>query len=200
MTAFYRVRCHTLMTCIFTLILSVSASFANAESKPWTLKKDSSSITFFTVKNSTIGEVHKFTDFSGSIDKGMAKVIIKPDSVNSNIDIRNERMREFLFETKMYPTIEITAEVADILKKIESGFSSQTISAKLSLHGITKDIEIQAAISKVGNQIRVSNTQAIVISASDYTMGDGIKKLAELAGVKIVWSVPVDVDLVFTQE
>lgn len=200
MTAFYRVKYHTLATCIFTLILSISASFANAESKPWSLQKENSSITFFTVKNSTIGETHQFTDFSGSIMKGMAKVTIKPDSVSSNIDIRNERMREFLFETKMYPTIDITANVADLLKSIQSGFLLQSIPAKLSLHGVTKDIQIQAAISKVGNQIRVSSAQSIVINAADFAMGDGIKKLAELAGVEIVWSVPVNIDLIFTQE
>ena len=200
MTAFYREQCHTLVTCIFTLILSVSASFANAESKPWTLQKESSSINFFTVKNSTIGETHQFTDFSGSIVKGMAKITIKPDSVSSNIDIRNERMREFLFETKMYPTIEITANVADLLKNIQPGLSSQSIPAKLALHGVTKDIQIQAAVSAVGNQLRVSSAEAIIINAADFAMGDGIKKLAELAGVEIVWSVPVNVDLLFTQQ
>jgi len=200
MTAFYREQRHTLATCIFTLILSVSASFTNAESKPWTLQKESSNINFVTIKNSTIGETHHFTDFSGSIAKGMAKVTIKPDSVSSNIDIRNERMREFLFETKMYPTIDITANVADLIKNIQPGISSQSIAAKLSLHGVTKDIQIQAAVSVIGNQIRVSSAEAIIISATDFAMGDGIKKLAELAGVEIVWSVPVNVDLLFTQK
>lgn len=200
MTAFYREQCHTLATCIFTLILSVSASFASAESKSWTLQKESSTINFVTIKNSTIGETHHFTDFSGSIVKGMAKIIIKPDSVSSNIDIRNERMREFLFETKMYPTIDITANVANLIKNIQPGISSQSIPAKLSLHGVTKEIQIQAAVSVVGNQIRVSSAEAIIINATDFSMGDGIKKLAELAGVEIVWSVPVNVDLLFTQE
>lgn len=199
MTAFYREQCHTLATCIFTLLLSVSAALANAESKPWALQKESSNINFITIKNNTIGETHHFTDFSGSIVKGMAKVTIKPDSVSTNIDIRNERMREFLFKTKMYPTIDITANVADMLKNIQPGLSSQSIPAKLSLHGVTKDILIQAAVSVVGNQIRVSTAEAIVINATDFAMGDGIKKLAELAGVEIVWSVPVNVDLLFTQ-
>lgn len=200
MTAFYREQCHTLATCIFTLILSVSASFSHAESTLWTLQKESSSINFFTVKNSTIGETHQFADFSGSIVKGMAKVTIQPDSVSSNIDIRNERMREFLFETKMYPTIDITADVANLLKNIQPGLTSQSLPAKLSLHGVTKDIQIRAAVSVVGKDLRVSSVEAVIINATDYAMGGGIKKLGELAGVEIVWSVPVNFDLLFTQE
>lgn len=200
MTAFYQEQCRTLVTCILTLILSVSASFTHAESKPWTLQKESSSINFFTVKNSAIGETHQFVDFSGSIVKGMAKVTIQPDSVSSNIDIRNERMREFLFETKMYPTIDITADVATLIKNIQPGLLSQSIPAKLSLHGVTKDIQIRAAVSVVGKNLRVSSVEAVIINATDYAMDGGIKKLGELAGVEIVWSVPVSFDLLFTQE
>ena len=75
------------------------------------------------------------------------------------------------------------------------------IPARLSLHGVTKDIEINAGISRIRKHMRVSSVQSIVINANDFTMVEGIKKLAELAGgIDIVWSVPVNFDLIFTKD
>ena len=59
-----------------------------------------SSLYFVSAKNSHVVETHTFTALSGAIsEEGVATLRITLDSVESGIAIRNERMRNMLFET-----------------------------------------------------------------------------------------------------
>ena len=77
------------------LTLCASTVFA----ADWTLDAESSRLAFGSVKNSYIGEVHTFENLAGAVsDDGTVTVTIPLTDVQTNIDIRNERMGEHVFE------------------------------------------------------------------------------------------------------
>ena len=190
-----------LLLSLSTALLATSSIAVNAAN--WQLAKDESTISFFSVKKGKIGETHTFTDFSGEINKGKAAVTIKADSVDTNVPIRNDRAREFLFETGIYPTISISSDVGDALKTASKGATSKlSIPATLSLHGVEKEVSLDVSITRNGKgAITVSNSKPVVIKAADYNMDAGVLKLAELVGgIPIASAVPVSFVLTFKKD
>lgn len=165
----------------------------------WQLDSAQSSIGFFTIKKGTIGEWHVFTDFNGSIKEGNAVIVVKPDSIDSKVGIRDERMREFLFETGIYPTIKITADVKSLLASTKKGkVRLLELPASLSLHGVTKKITLKASLSKTRKGILFSSVEPVVVRAADFNMKKGVVKLSELVGgIPIASTVPVTYTLLF---
>jgi polyisoprenoid-binding protein YceI len=188
-----------------TVLLSIStlSSHAAGHGAKWELVKSESSISFVSVKKGSIGEAHIFTDFSGIIDHNQATVSIKPDSVDTRIPIRNERAREFLFKTGIYPTIKISSDVASAmaaLKKGETGIVE--LPASLSMLGVTKEVSLSVSVIRNGKKsISVASIKPIIIKASDFKMEAGVAKLGELAGgISIATAVPVSFILTVTKQ
>ena len=66
----------------------------------WTLDNAGSRLSFVSIKATNVAEVHTFDALSGSVGgDGHARVVIQLASVNTLIPIRDERMREMLFQT-----------------------------------------------------------------------------------------------------
>ncbi|MFT6407418.1 MAG: polyisoprenoid-binding protein YceI [Arenicella sp.] len=185
-------------------IIGVSAC-AQAETDTaatqWALDSANSRVNFISIKKGNIGESHIFTDVSGTINGGTASIVIKPDSVDTRVPIRNQRMRDFLFETGIYPSIEVGADVNSLLSQLEVGSSLiASVPASLSMHGVSKDLDLQLRINKLSpSSLIVSSTQPVLIRAADYNMIDGIAKLSTLVNnLAIAESVPVSFSLQFT--
>ncbi len=183
-------------------LLFLFSTYANAQTQDsaarWALNTEKSEVNFISIKKGNIAETHVFNDISGHILNGKAQFTIKPDSVDSRVPIRNERMREFLFETNVYPTIEINANVGDLVSSLKPGQSNMmTIPASLSMHGATKEIKLETRLSVINaNTIVVSSTQPVLIRAADFDMVDGITKLASLVNnLAIAETVPVNFSL-----
>lgn len=183
-------------------LLFLFSTYANAQTQDsaarWALNTEKSEVNFISIKKGNIAETHVFNDISGHILNGKAQFTIKPDSVDSRVPIRNERMREFLFETNVYPTIEINANVGDLVRSLKPGQSNMmTIPASLSMHGATKEIKLETRLSVINaNTIVVSSTQPVLIRAADFDMVDGITKLASLVNnLAIAETVPVNFSL-----
>jgi len=133
-------------------LLFLFSTYANAQTQDsaarWALNTEKSEVNFISIKKGNIAETHVFNDISGHILNGKAQFTIKPDSVDSRVPIRNERMREFLFETNIYPTIEINANVGDLVRSLKPGQSNMmTIPASLSMHGATKEIKLETRLT-----------------------------------------------------
>lgn len=187
---------------VSTIILLSTSVHSHDEltTKPaaWTLDAQNTRVNFITIKKGNIAESHIFNDVSGSITAGKASITIKPDSVDSKVPIRNERMREFLFETQVYPSIEITANVKDVIGQLDAGNSSLiTIPATLSMHGISKELTLDLRVSKLNNDtLLVASVEPVLVRAADYNMLDGITKLSSLVNkLPIAETVPVNFSL-----
>ncbi|MCX4024919.1 YceI family protein [Endozoicomonas sp. SM1973] len=184
---------------LLPLVLASSAATATAD---WKLSYELSRLNFVSVKKEHVAESHFFTDVQGGVDAvGQVNVVVKLDSVETNIDIRNERMRQYLFETSKHPNAVITGKI-NINKavKLDVGAScKETVKLNLNLHGQTHPLEVDLSVSKLqDNTLLVSSLKPILIDASKYGMTPGIDKLKELAGLNsISFAVPVTFKLVF---
>lgn len=187
---------------LFTLIsVAICGNAETIEPSPtWTLDSANSRVNFISIKKGNIGESHELTDLSGVIINNSPSISIRPDSIESHVPIRNERMRELLFETGLYPTIEVNADVVSQLSDMKSGDSLlATIPASLSMHGVSNTLDLELRISKLNSEtLIVSSTQPVIIRAADYNMVDGIVKLSALVNnLSIAESVPVSFSLQF---
>ena len=176
--------------------------FGPAAWAQWELDSDRSSINFVSVKNSSVGEVHSFGSLVGFIgDDGNVKVVIDLDSVDTLIEIRDERMRELLFESGKFPSAQVTAQVEPaVLDGLrEGGTVNLDLPLELSLHGISKPLLAPVvAVADGAGGVRVYTASPVLLSADDFGLVAGVNALREIAGLKAIsTSVPVTVNLVF---
>lgn len=168
----------------------------------WVLDDDDSRLSFVTVKAGEIAEAHSFAKLSGTVGAdGAASLVIDLASITSNIDVRDGRMREFLFETGTYPTANVSAQIDpaafSALKVGESRLLP--LSATLSLHGVEAPLDAELSVTRIdGDEVKVETASPIIVDAASYGLTDGIAKLQELAGLPgITPQVPVTFSLVF---
>lgn len=185
-----------------TTIVAGLALLAAPLHAAWEVDNERSRVSFVSVKNGSIGEVHHFRSIAGGIDDdGGVQLLIDLDSVETLIPIRNQRLRELLFETVRFPAATLTAAVPAELLALEVGASeSQTMDFTLDLHGRSVDYSIDVAVNRgVDGSVHVALLQPLVVRAQDFELESGIETLREVAGLKsITTAVPVSARLVFS--
>ena len=184
---------------VLSLLLLLPCLAARAD---WELDSTGSSIHFVSIKNESTAEVHSFANLVGFVRAaGNAEVTIELDSVQTLIDIRNERMREMLFETVKFPSATIRANVdPDVLAvAAEGGVLTAELPITLSLHGKEKALTVPVVIvGESDRRLRVFSAQPILVNAADFDLVDGIASLQKVAGLKsIATAVPVTLQLLF---
>lgn len=177
-------------------LLASSSAWAD-----WTLNNDYSRLNFVSVKKNMIGETHHFTRLEGSLaDNGQLKVSIPLASVETLIPIRNERMQKMLFETKLFPTADISAKVDPKHLKLKVGESKIiSVEADVGLHGVNKMVQTEVMISRLANnKLLVASLKPIIVRPADFGLDKGVDKLMAVAKLPgITHSVPVSFVLSF---
>jgi polyisoprenoid-binding protein YceI len=156
-----------------------------------------SQVQFVSIKNNTIGEVSHFETIAGTVtDAGEVEVRVALDSVETNIGIRNERMKKMLFEVGLYPEAVITAQLdADAVAALSSG-GLTNVALKIDLHGQTVTKEAQLNVSVTDQGASATTTQPILLNAAEFGLEGGVTALQEVAGLNAISRViPVTVAL-----
>jgi len=90
-------------------------TIADGHAAGWVLDSELSNISFGSIKNDYVGESHTFGKTSGTVTgDGMVTIKLGLGSVETNIDIRNERMREFVFNNAPNATITAAIDMAEL--------------------------------------------------------------------------------------
>lgn len=170
----------------------------------WQLDNSQSKLHFVSIKSSAVAETHTFKKLVGQMtEQGAASVTIELATVDTKIDIRDQRMNQYLFEAVKFPQAKVTTQVEMAalanLKAGESKTVEQTFN--VDLHGHQISIVTKCLVARLaGNQIRVSSVEPLLVNASQFGLLKGIEKLRELAGLpSIATAVPVTFSLVFTR-
>jgi polyisoprenoid-binding protein YceI len=180
-----------------------SASSSSSVAAPlWSLSTTDSYLNFATTKNTHNLEVHNFTAISGDIsNSGVATLTIDLNTVNTGVALRDQRMRDLLFQTSTYPTATVTVAIpATLLNGLAVGQAAATdISASLNLHGVTGTITTKVSVQKLtSSRILVQSLAPVLVKAGDYSLTDGVEALRAAVGIaSISVAVPVDFALVF---
>ena len=186
------------------LLCFLSLWVAFAAQADWQLNSDKSSLNFVSIKKSAIAEVHSFKQLSGSIKTtGEVELLINLASVDTNIAIRNERMKSLLFEVGKFATANILAKVDGAkLQAMKAGdFYYDDVAMVLGLHGIDKKITAAMSVVKLSDgSIRVSSVRPVIIATQDFALSDGVEALRVVANLPVIsTAVPVTFSAVFTE-
>jgi|GEM_PF-1326347 len=156
---------------------------------------------------SDIAEAHSLSELSGEVsfagDSGEVSLSIDLASVETNIPIRNDRVREFLFEVARFPLATINGQVpADKFLDLAVGNSTTaSVRLMLDLHGEQIPITAEVLALRVAQgRLMVTSTTPIIINAASVGLVEGIDKLQQLASLpSISKAVPVSFVLNFVR-
>jgi len=187
-----------------TLALTIGL-LAGAATADWTLNNDESSLYYLTTKNVHVTEMNTFNQLSGAIDAdGTASVSIDLTSVDTVVEIRDERMREMFFNTDQFPaaTISITFDPA-VLEGMEPGarMVMEDVAAELTLHGTTREMGAGLVVVGLQNGVQVSSLKPIVVRADDFGLASGVEALRAIVNLdNITNNAPVSFTFVFDKD
>ena len=193
-----------------TLIVACATS-SESGSNPnnaWAIDNAQSSLNFVTTKAGQpgvagIGEVQSFKRFSGSFDaSGQIKLMIDLASIDTGIEIRDERLRTMLWNVKATPQATFTAKLsAENLAAIAStDIADVDVAGRLELAAQSKPVTAKLRVSRLGKGKMMVVTRApILINSNDFGLQAGVEALREVMGLNFISaSAPVSFALVLT--
>jgi polyisoprenoid-binding protein YceI len=186
-----------------SLLLAAATVFAACPAfADWTLDNETSQVSFVSVKAGDIAEAHHFTQLSGDLSAdGAARVTIQLASVNTLIPIRDERMREMLFRTDLFPTASLQAKIdMALIEGIDAGDSIAMVTEiMLDLNGKQIPLTADVSVGRLGDStLLVASRKPVILNAASVDLVDGIEALREIAGLpSISKAVPVSFVLTF---
>ena len=190
---------------LMPLALVSLAAFSLPAHADWLLNPQASDLSFVSIKKNSIAETHHFKELSGSIsDAGAFSLSIKLASVDTGIAVRDERMRNMLFDTAMFPSASVSGKTpANDYTSLPPGTSRiENLKFSLDLHG--KNIELTSKVrvtSLSNNKLLISTVQPVIVDASSFDLVAGIEKLREVAQLPAIsTAVPVTLILVFDRQ
>lgn len=167
----------------------------------WKTVDAETSVAFGSIKKDTVGEVHHFNKVTGSVSEdGKLKLDIDLASLETNIDIRNERMTKHVF-LEGAATASLTGEID--MSEINDLKIGETriieIETVLSFVGVENDIDTNMLVARLGeNRVLVSTADFVMLSTEDLEIDPGINKLMELAKLPGITRVtPISARMVF---
>lgn len=194
---FSKIRNHLVFLALSPLLL------VNIAQAQWSLDNDASQLSFVSVKADNVAEVHTFDLMTGSIDAaGNVAISIELASVNTMIDIRNERMQTMLFETAMFPNATISARTdVGAISAMRPGASAvASMEFSLTLHGASNSYTADVMLTRLADGVVAATLKPVIVTADSFALVAGVERLREVAGLtRISNAVPVSFTVVFRQ-
>jgi polyisoprenoid-binding protein YceI len=182
-------------------IIAAAIMASGSACADWKLDNNQSRVNFVSVKKNEIGESHHFTQVEGKLtDQGKLNIEIPLISVETLIPIRNERLQKLLFQTHLFPTATITANINLQHFTLKAGDSKiVAVEANIGLHGHNKMMPIEVMVSRLSDdKLLVTSVKPVIIRPVDFGLSKGIDKLMAVAKLPgITRSVPVSFVLTF---
>lgn len=169
----------------------------------WVLDGAGSKLAFGSIKKDTVGEVHSFGDLSGSVDaQGAVTVRIGLPSVETLIDIRNERMIEHVFKDVTEATLSAQVDMAALDALPVGGTMTTDVEGVLTLLGRDVEVETEMFVARLGERkVLVSTSDMLFLGVEDAGLSAGVDMLQQLAKLPgITRTVPVTMRLIFESD
>lgn len=186
-------------TATFALVMLTTPAFAGG----WTLDGGASSLAFGSIKNDSIGESHMFQAMSGGVDaEGAVALSIDLASVETNIDIRNERMVEHVFAGVATADLAASIDMAAMEALAVGEHMTAEIDFDLSVLGQEVQWYAPMFVMRVAEDRVLATTDGMVFLTTEEAGVDaGVNVLQELAGLESITRVfPVSARFVFDAE
>ncbi|WP_299601914.1 YceI family protein [uncultured Tateyamaria sp.] len=188
----------SLRTAALGLGLALAATTAQADS--WTLDGSASKLAFGSIKFNDTGEVHSFSSIDGAVaEDGSVTLGIDLSSVETNIDIRDERMVEHVFKNAPRAAVSAQIDMA-AMEAVPVGDSAvMEVEGTLDLLGVEVPMYGDMFVMRLAqDKVMVTTDSMMFLSTADAEIDPGVDKLMELASLpNIVRAVPVTLRLMF---
>lgn len=191
----------TFLSAAGALLLTLGVSLSAQAS--WYLDGESSRLSFITTQNANVANKHRFLVLHGKVDrKGLAQLRIEMDSVNSAVPLRDERMRDQLFDFKHFPEAQITAQInLQPINELAPGAQVELrLPVTVSLRGKQHTYEAELLATRLDEQrFQVVTLEPLMLQAEDFGLQPELETLRKSAGLSAIsFSVPVNAVLIFT--
>ena len=191
----------TFLSAAGALLLTLGVSLSAQAS--WYLDGESSRLSFITTQNANVANKHRFLVLHGKVDrKGHAQLRIEMDSVNSAVPLRDERMRDQLFDFKHFPEAQITAQInLQPINELAPGAQVEVrLPVTVSLRGKQHTYEAELLATRLDEQrFQVVTLEPLMLQAEDFGLQPELETLRKSAGLSAIsFSVPVNAVLIFT--
>ena len=191
----------TFLSAAGALLLTLGVSLSAQAS--WYLDGESSRLSFITTQNANVANKHRFLVLHGKVDrKGHAQLRIEMDSVNSAVPLRDERMRDQLFDFKHFPEAQITAQInLQPINELAPGAQVELrLPVTVSLRGKPHTYEAELLATRLDEQrFQVVTLEPLMLQAEDFGLQPELETLRKSAGLSAIsFSVPVNAVLIFT--
>lgn len=188
-----------------SLLLAGLMALAAPSHAGWSLDSSGSYLSFVSTKNKDVAEAHAFIGLRGTIsDEGAAQFVVELASVHTLIAIRDERMRDILFEAGEFPlaTFSTQIDLALLLDLAPGQTRTTDLVGQLRMHGISGTVRAEVAATRIGeDRFSVVTMKPLVVLAGSFELGGGIEQLREIAGLKTIsLAVPVSFSLQFVRD
>ena len=183
------------------LAAAMTLSLASAgHAQDWTLDSEASKLSFGSVKSDRVGEVHSFEQIEGRVSSsGDVKLDIDLASVNTFIEIRDERMIEHLFGGGTTATLTAKIDMSK-LSALEVG-ETKTLFLDGSFSFLDRDVAIDTEVfvaRLTESRVLVTTSDMIFLGTEDLGIDDGIVTLIDIMSLSgITRTAPVTFRLVF---
>lgn len=168
-----------------------------------------SAMQFVTLKAGQAGaggiaEVQRFSRFGGGIDAaGKVTLDIELASVETGIGIRDDRIRNMLFNVAVNPSARFAAQLQPAwLASLPAASSKDLdVSGELSLAGQTRPVAAQLRVTRLASgRLQVATRSPVVIDLATYGLKPGVEALREVMGLNfLAASAPVSFALVLNE-
>lgn len=182
---------------VFAISCAITSTFAHAA---WNLDSKQSNVNFISIKKDSIAEVHHFKEVAGTLSQsGEFLLDIDLSSVDTGIEIRDQRMQESLFDIMQFPLAMVKGRldpgVLDSLK--EGQVTAVDVDLSVTMHGATAVVKSQLHATKLSpTSLWVTSAKPMIINTADFELTAGVDKLKALAALpSISYAVPVMVNL-----
>jgi polyisoprenoid-binding protein YceI len=169
----------------------------------WQLIPEQSQVSYTTIKvfpgaEKSAAENNRFATLEGNVSEaGVATVRILLDSVATNVPIRDERMRQLVFDTAQHPLAVVSSQVPSTVLETP-GVHQIDLAMQLELHGQSKAVATPVTVLNTENRILVTSLSPVLVSAEDFGLAGGVQELTKLAGLMYIpTTVPVSFSLMF---
>jgi len=170
----------------------------------WALDPAASKLTYVSIKAGEVAETNRFDRLSGTVaSDGTASLEIDLASVDTGVDLRNERMREMFFDVAANPKASVTAKLdPKAFASLAVGQSlTRLLKASVTIKGVTAEVETEVLVTRVGeDRVTVVPTAPVIISTDMFDLTDELGDLRAAAQLtSITPAVPVSFILAFTR-
>jgi polyisoprenoid-binding protein YceI len=195
------------------ILFPVVATFAMASSTSyaaWHVDNHESTLNFVTAKAAAAGaggieEVQSFKQITGTLqDDGALAFNVDLASVETNIPLRNDRLKDLLFKVAKHPEAQFKAaiDVRDLSDVLRSrGVADIELTGQLTIAGQTRPLAASLRVVNVGEkEMLVSTRMPIMVNLEDYGLHDGVEALRVAANLNMVASAaPVSFSLMLRE-